>query len=95
MGFPWRKWNELVAICKYMSYGTRTPCEQPLVDAHTHVFCWGENPRDGFLSARTRRAWLTRLLLCLTSVQKEEGARLNASVTNIDNVGAGCVPSVA
>ena len=60
-----------------MNTAAQTPGEQPLVDAHTHVFCWGENPRDGFLSARTRRAWLTRLLLRLTAIQKEEGATMS------------------
>ena len=30
-----------------------------MLDIHTHVFCWGENPQDGFLSEATRRRWLT------------------------------------
>src|SRR5437899_1014840 len=30
------------------------PTIGPTVDAHTHVFCWGENPSDGYLSERTR-----------------------------------------
>ena len=63
-----------------MNTAAQTPGEQPLVDAHTHVFCWGENPRDGFLSARTRRAWLTRLLLRLTAIPKEEIATISAKL---------------
>ncbi|MBN2476139.1 MAG: amidohydrolase family protein [Pirellulales bacterium] len=50
---------------------------EPLIDAHVHVFCWGENPREGFLSARTRRAWLTRLLLRRSGVHKEEGKTIS------------------
>jgi predicted TIM-barrel fold metal-dependent hydrolase len=43
------------------------------VDAHTHVFCWGENPADGFLSERTRTAWKTRLLMALLGIAREPG----------------------
>ena len=57
-----------------MSHPTQPPRKRPLVDAHAHVFCWGERPRDGFLSERTRRAWLTRLLLRLTGIRSEPGA---------------------
>ena len=39
------------------------------IDAHTHVFCWGENPVDGFLSERTRRSWVTRLVVWLTGLR--------------------------
>ncbi len=48
----------------------------PIVDAHVHVFCWGEDPREGFLSPCTRRRWTTRLLLCLTRIYKEPGETL-------------------
>lgn len=47
------------------------------VDAHTHIFCWGENPRDGYLSERTRQSWLTRMVMWLIRLQKEEGATLS------------------
>lgn len=46
---------------------------EPKVDAHTHVFCWGENPADGFLSCQTRAHWHTRLLMTLTGIQREPG----------------------
>jgi predicted TIM-barrel fold metal-dependent hydrolase len=45
----------------------------PLVDAHTHVFCWGEDPAEGFLSERTRASWNTRLLMALLGVSREAG----------------------
>lgn len=48
-----------------------------LVDAHTHVFCWGENPRDGYLSERTRRSWLTRLLMKMIGIAREPGETLS------------------
>lgn len=54
----------------------------PLVDAHTHVFCWGENPRDGYLSEPTRRAWLTRLVMLLTKIRREPGATLSERMRN-------------
>lgn len=47
------------------------------VDAHTHIFCWGENPRDGFLSQRTRRAWTTRLIMALTRLSAEPGETIS------------------
>jgi predicted TIM-barrel fold metal-dependent hydrolase len=50
------------------------------VDAHTHVFCWGENPADGFLSPCTRTNWRSRLLLALTGVRNEPGATLSAKM---------------
>jgi predicted TIM-barrel fold metal-dependent hydrolase len=46
---------------------------RPVVDAHTHVFCWGENPADGFLSDKTRKAWNTRLLMALLGIARERG----------------------
>jgi predicted TIM-barrel fold metal-dependent hydrolase len=59
-----------------MSQETQSSHERPLVDAHAHVLCWGENPEDGFFSQRTQRAWLTRLMLRLTRLHKEKGATL-------------------
>src|SRR5262245_51237623 len=58
--------------------GSRPPC----VDAHTHVFCWGENPADGYLSERTHRSWLTRLLLYLTGIRREPGQTLSEKMRN-------------
>ena len=52
------------------------------VDAHTHIFCWGENPADGFLSRRTQTAWSSRLLLAVTGVRGEAGATLSARMRN-------------
>ena len=34
-----------------------------VIDTHTHIFCWGENPEQGYLSRKTPGAWLTRLVL--------------------------------
>lgn len=47
------------------------------IDTHTHIFCWGENPMDGYLSEKTRRAWTTRLVLALTRMNKEPGDSLS------------------
>ncbi len=47
------------------------------IDAHSHVFCWGENPTEGYLSEKTRRSWLTRLLLKATGIENEEGETLS------------------
>ena len=55
----------------------------PVVDAHTHVFCWGENPGDGFMSDVTRRALLTRLLVWMTKLKRESGETLSAKMRNI------------
>ncbi len=52
----------------------------PIVDAHTHVFCWGENPKEGYLSQRTRRAWLTRAVMWLTGLKHEAGATITAKI---------------
>jgi predicted TIM-barrel fold metal-dependent hydrolase len=52
------------------------------VDAHTHIFCWGENPADGFLSRRTQRAWTSRLLVALTRVHGEDGDSISAKMRN-------------
>lgn len=47
------------------------------VDAHTHIFCWGENPSEGYLSQRTRGAWLTRLIMRLTGLKREAGQTIS------------------
>ncbi len=47
-----------------------------IVDCHTHIFCWGENPLEGYFSEDTRRRWLTRLIVRLTGVHREPGATL-------------------
>src|SRR5207253_2388080 len=52
------------------------------IDAHTHIFCWGENPADGYLSEKTRRGWLTRLLLYLTGIRREPGETLSEKMRN-------------
>ncbi len=52
----------------------------PIVDCHTHIFCWGENPEEGFLSEKTRRAWLTRLVLWLTKIHREDGETLSEKI---------------
>ena len=54
-----------------------SPPRAPLVDAHTHIFLWGENPSEGYLSERTRRAWLTRLVIRLTGIDREQGETLS------------------
>ena len=52
----------------------------PAVDCHTHIFCWGENPSDGYFSENTRRRWLTRLILRLTGIHKEPGRTLSEKI---------------
>lgn len=54
----------------------------PVVDTHTHVFCWGENPEEGYLSERTRKACTTRLVLALTGLRKETGASISEKMRN-------------
>jgi predicted TIM-barrel fold metal-dependent hydrolase len=57
--------------------------ERPrVVDAHIHIFCWGENPADGFLSEPMRRFWLTRLLLRATGITKEKGDTVSGKLRN-------------
>jgi predicted TIM-barrel fold metal-dependent hydrolase len=53
-----------------------------VVDAHTHIFCWGEDPAEGFLSERTRNSWLTRLLIRVTGIAAEEGATVSEKLRN-------------
>jgi predicted TIM-barrel fold metal-dependent hydrolase len=52
----------------------------PRVDAHTHIFCWGENPQDGYLSPKTRDSFLTRILLRITGILKEPGETISAKL---------------
>lgn len=54
----------------------------PTVDAHVHVFCWGENPADGYLSRRTRDAWLTRIVMRLTRLRHEAGQTISEKMRN-------------
>src|SRR5436190_8701480 len=54
----------------------------PVVDTHTHVFCWGDNPKEGFLSEQTRRSRVTRLLLRLTGITREPGDTLSDKLRN-------------
>ena len=50
------------------------------IDAHAHIFCWGENPQQGFLSAQTKKRWLTKLLIWLTGIGQEPGENLSAKM---------------
>jgi predicted TIM-barrel fold metal-dependent hydrolase len=52
------------------------------IDTHTHIFCWGENPEQGYFSLKTRKAWLTRLVLALTGLRKELGETLSEKMRN-------------
>ncbi len=54
----------------------------PRVDAHTHVFCWGENPKDGYLSEKTRRAFVTRMVMRLTGLHRERGDSISEKIRN-------------
>src|SRR5262245_49625910 len=56
---------------------------EPAVDAHTHIFCWGENPAEGFLSRRTQTAWRSRLLLTVTGVHGEPGDTVSAKMRHL------------
>jgi len=53
-----------------------------VVDTHTHIFCWGENPLDGYLSPRTQKAWITRLVVAFAGVRKEVGQTLSDKIRN-------------
>ena len=54
-----------------------------MIDAHTHVFCWGENPDEGFMSTVTQRALLTRLLVWMTKLKREPGETLSVKMRNM------------
>ena len=53
-----------------------------VIDTHTHVFCWGENPNDGFLSERTRKAFMTRLVIAATRLMTESGETISEKIRN-------------
>ncbi len=52
------------------------------VDVHTHVFCWGENPADGFLSEKTRKAFVSRMVMRLSGLFKEPGETISGKMRN-------------
>ena len=52
------------------------------VDAHTHIFCWGETPTEGFLSKRTQKSMIARLLLRLVGIHKEAGETISQKICN-------------
>ncbi len=56
--------------------------QTPVIDAHTHIFCWGENPTQGYLSEKTRKAWTTRLVLALMGLRKVPGETLSEKMRN-------------
>ncbi len=55
----------------------------PVVDVHTHIFCWGENPSEGFISKKTQQAWLTRLLIRKMKLLQEPGEDLSSKMRNL------------
>ncbi len=56
---------------------------RPLViDTHTHIFCWGEQPEQGYLSEKTRRGLVTRAVLAVTGLKKEAGQTLSEKMRN-------------
>ena len=52
------------------------------VDSHTHIFCWGENPKEGFLSKRTQKSIISKLLLRLSGIKKERGDTISEKIYN-------------
>lgn len=54
----------------------------PVVDSHTHIFCWGEDPREGFLSPALQRRLLTRIVRRLSGVDCELGETLTEKMRN-------------
>jgi len=54
----------------------------PQVDAHTHIFCWGENPKEGFLSRQTQNRWLTKFVRVVTRIDSEPGETLSQKLRN-------------
>ena len=52
------------------------------VDVHTHIFCWGENPEEGYLSENTRKAWKTRFVLRFSGILKEPGETISEKMRN-------------
>jgi hypothetical protein len=55
----------------------------PSVDAHIHVFCWGENPAEGYFSATVRRSWLTRVVMRLLKINREKGATISDKIRSM------------
>ncbi|MCG8586398.1 MAG: amidohydrolase [Pirellulales bacterium] len=55
---------------------------EPVVDSHVHIFCWGENPQQGYLSEALRRRWLTRVIRKLSGVDREPGETLSEKMRN-------------
>lgn len=58
------------------------PFPAPVIDAHTHIFCWGEKPEEGFLSENTRRRLITRIVLAVTRIRREPGETLSQKMRN-------------
>ena len=56
--------------------------QAPVIDVHTHVFCWGENPEDGYLSQRTRNSLITRIVLATTGLKHEAGDTISEKIRN-------------
>lgn len=52
------------------------------VDVHTHIFCWGENPDEGYLSERTRKMWKTRFVLRVSGMLNEPGETISEKMRN-------------
>lgn len=52
------------------------------VDSHVHIFCWGENPQQGYLSEALRKRWLTRIVRKLSGVDREPGEDLSEKMRN-------------
>ena len=44
------------------------------------MLCWGENPAEGYLSERTRRSWLARVLLRVSGITNEPGDTLKQRI---------------
>ncbi len=63
--------------------GVNESPSRPVIDAHIHIFCFGENPTDGFMSDTTRRSWLTRLLMWMTKLEREPGDTLSAKMRHM------------
>lgn len=55
---------------------------KPRVDTHTHIFCWGEDPNDGYLSEKTRRAFVTRMVMRLARLHREQGDTISQKIRN-------------
>ena len=58
------------------------PVSSCSVDVHTHIFCWGENPEEGYLSENTRKMWKTRLVLRISGILSEPGEPISEKMRN-------------